>query len=548
MRSATKRNSLLVGRDFIYGSLLAVLFIMLSAELYFFASVQDIWVDETTQLSGITLSPLELLRWLSGINLDRFGVPGDRMPPGSYMIDWIWLHLSGPSVFGFRLFHSTLVVVGVGLLVAFSWRTLGPASATLILAFLTFSPKLIQTAVEIRAYPIFFVVTCVQASVFVVLVSRDRVDIKQLFAFAMICLAAIYTHFYGIVSTCAFFLALGIAFFRSSESLVGLAVASASVMVGSLGLLPFVSSAVVQSPPTTGQHIIRYLIYPFRLFGDAANTVSVTAFLLFFLGALALFSAGAFSAFARAKLRTTRPFDWLWVVAIAGIFATIAASLVIRTFDVLNSSYSSWLFVLLALLIGVGAALPTGFRFWDDAGRFVAGGAMLVGAAISTHSFLRHASMFVHGPGRFVSGVYDKVGFPKAIVYEAGSAWGFSYFPLAFSYNQQIIQYRSAENKDGLIRIGGSEGQPVAQRMESALESYNNILLVDVRLRTAQDLRRCQNHPSSCPQYAIGEVGGWLAGTGNWTEYKAERSFGLYDAQIRLFKRVPQSAAPSVNQ
>src|SRR5258707_15051574 len=81
-------------------SILAALIIAFSIELYAFAHVQDIWVDESTQLSGITLRFSEMLRWLSGIDVARFDVPGDRMPPISYALDWLWLRFSGPSEFG----------------------------------------------------------------------------------------------------------------------------------------------------------------------------------------------------------------------------------------------------------------------------------------------------------------------------------------------------------------------------------------------------------------------------------------------------------------
>src|SRR6516165_12442891 len=103
------RNSIFFSPMFCF-SIVAALFIALFLELYKFAHAQNIWLDETTQLSGITLSPWEMLRWLSGINADRFGVPADRMPPVSYAVDWLWLRLAGSSVIGFRLFHSAFVI------------------------------------------------------------------------------------------------------------------------------------------------------------------------------------------------------------------------------------------------------------------------------------------------------------------------------------------------------------------------------------------------------------------------------------------------------
>src|SRR5215467_5936888 len=95
-------------RKSVYATIVGVLIAALSLELYVFARAQDIWLDESTQLSGITLNFWEMLRWLAGADPDRLGVPGDRMPPVSYLLDWLWLNVNGPSEIGFRLFHSAL--------------------------------------------------------------------------------------------------------------------------------------------------------------------------------------------------------------------------------------------------------------------------------------------------------------------------------------------------------------------------------------------------------------------------------------------------------
>ena len=45
---------------------------------------QALWIDETTQMAGLTLSPRHLVQWLANPASHDFGVPGDRMPPLSY--------------------------------------------------------------------------------------------------------------------------------------------------------------------------------------------------------------------------------------------------------------------------------------------------------------------------------------------------------------------------------------------------------------------------------------------------------------------------------
>ena len=533
-------------KPLIYSSILTALIVAFSIELFAFARVQDIWVDESTQLSGITLKLWDMLRWLSGVDATRFGVPGDRMPPVSYLLDWLWLGLSGPSELGFRLFHSTFVIAGAAVLAVVALRGAGLLAATVTVVFITLSPKLIQTGVEIRAYPIFFAITCVQVAIFLkLLVDPIKVDRKLLAIFVLVCLIGIYTHFYGVISSIAFFFALGSAFIRSPRSLLALVVALAIVILGSWGLLPFLLSALSQSPPTTAHGIptTEYFAYLLRLIAGPANMISMFGSVLFFGGALTLLLAGMIAAFVRSRNARVQPFDWLFLIVLAGAFAPIAATLVIRNFNVLNAPYSGWLIAPLALLIGC-ATSSTGFRPWDQGGRIVAVCAMLIGAAVSTYIFLINASMFIHGPQRFVGALYDESAGPKAIVYDVGSVWGFSYFPLIFSHNGKIIQYRVVDNGAGLIRIGNDASQSIVQNVKSAVAPYNRLVVVDLQLRTFRDLRECYNQSNSCPQFTHSAIEEMLIGTGQWRETGAKRSFGLYDTEVKVLERVTGRAMP----
>jgi hypothetical protein len=529
-------------------SILTMLIITFAIELYAFARVQDIWVDESTQLSGIRAGMWEMLRWLSGVDLDRFGVPGDRTPPFSHVLDWLWLRVSGPSVLGFRVFHAAFAVFGAAVLAIVTLREIGLSAAIVVLLFLILSPKLILTGVEIRAYPMFFAVTSVQIAVFVRLAADSKaVNPKLLAIFALVCLVANYTHFYGLVSTCAFFFALGIMLIRSPASLVVLGTAFAVVMIGSLGVLPFILNAVGQSPPTaeTRLTISRLFGFLLRLFGDSANMISDFAFVLFFGGTLMLFSVGVVISFGRVRKGNARRFDWLFLVVIAGIVAPVVASAFVRmsNTNLLKETYNSWLFGLLGLLISIGAVTNTGIRFWDRAGRFVAVGMMLIGAASSTYILFNHASIFIHGPRQFVGDLYDRAIAPKAIVYEPGAEWIFSYFPLVFTYNNEIDQYRRDDLARGFIRIGSGATQATAQNISSVVMPYSNVVVVDVQLRSFQDLR-CEGRVDLCPQFAPGLVETALTETGQWRVSNVDRGFGVFDARVTTLERVSGLAAP----
>ena len=468
----------------------------------------------------------------------RFGVPTDRMPPVSYILDWTWLRLFGPSELGFRLFHAAFLVGGVVLLVATARRHLGLAASFVTLTVLCLSPKLIGMAVEIRAYPMFFFVSAVQTILFLRLLNnRTAIDRKLLAAFAIVSLISIYTHFFGIMSTSSFFLVLALAYARYPRPLIEIILAFVTTAVGSFGVLPFVFSAVAGSKPGISvEHAAgsqQYLRYLLELIGDSANLISTLAPFLFLGGAAVLFVISTIGATRRLVGGDPKPIDWLVLVVIAGASAALTASLLAHGFDPLKASYSIWIVAPLALFLSSGAIAPDELLQWKSV-YGIAFAATLTGAVISTYGFLAHASEFVHGPGEFVNALYERAASPKAIVYKSGAALGWSYFPLVFLHNGDVAQYRSVDGSD-LARIVSGSSQPDPQRIVDAVAPFNDLVLVDVRLRKYQDIRRCDEN--ACPQFRPGAVELALVGSNRWHQVAVERQFGLYDAQVKVFRR-----------
>jgi hypothetical protein len=283
-----------------------------------------------------------------------------------------------------------------------------------------------------------------------------------------------------------------------------------------------------------------------KLFADSANVVSVTAAILFFGGILALFGAASVTIAGRWRHRRLMPFDWLLAVVIAGVSATVVASFVVTNFSPLTASYSIWLFAPIGALVAIGSTSHIGFRPWDNAGRFVAIAMMVLGSAQATSLFLSNANMFVHGPNRFVGALYDSVKGPKAIVYEAGAYWKFGYFPLVFSHRNEIDQYRASngdellriERGDGLFGVESGPNNALAQPVRTAVAPYKTLLVVDVQLRSYKDVRQCQSGGFECRRLTAGAVESALMKGGQWREMKAERMFGLYDAQVKILEYV----------
>ena len=511
------------------------------AAIYLFAKQQQIWVDETTQLSGITLKFGDMLHWLSGTDVGRFGVPGDRMPPLSYILDRLWLCAFGDLELGFRLFHAAIVTLAISALTLTAQRYPDLFSPVVVAAFLVLSPKLIQTAVEIRAYPFFFAASSAQTIIFLrLLKNQSPIESKWLLLLSVASVVAVYTHFFGVVSSCAFFGSLALARRNSPSDLIRVMVAFGGVTLASAGIVPFALSAQTQSgtgsvlPAKVGLEAIT--IFFMKLFGDTANLQSKLAAVAFLGGVVALVVAGCFSALRRALKSHADAADWLFVVLVAGISATVVAAFFMRGFDPLKSSYSIWAFAPLALAVSHTAVTAQMPRLWNRSCKVVAV-FMLSGAFVATYMFLIHAEEFVHGPGGFVRAIYNNTDGPKAVVYETGAALEWAYFPLVFYYEGDAPQYRPARNSSDLVRMSPGIKGSAFDKMTNALAPYDYLLLIDTRLRAYTDIRAC--NIGSCPDLDLGEMRDALLRSGVWQELTTTREFGLYDTVVRVLRRRP---------
>ncbi|HEY8946903.1 MAG TPA: glycosyltransferase family 39 protein, partial [Polyangiaceae bacterium] len=217
-----------------------------------FASAQEIWVDETTQLSGLTLGPMEVVGWLGGDRQDRFDVPGDRMPPVSYWLGSAWASLFGATENSLRALGIVLVGAAAALIASAAHRAWGSLAGWISGIAFALSPNAILSGVEIRAYPLLIFLSAVA---FWLMVALEDVECvrrpSRWVALAATCIVAAYTHFFGLVLAGAVF--LGLLAFDSvrKEGRAYWLLGTGMIAVASVGLLPFIRAAMNISPSGT---------------------------------------------------------------------------------------------------------------------------------------------------------------------------------------------------------------------------------------------------------------------------------------------------------
>ena len=90
----------------------ALVLALFAAAAIAFARHQAIWIDETTQLFGLTLPFGQQLDWLSGAVQIASGVPPDRAAPMSYWLGGIWAALYGLGEMQMRLVGILCMLAG----------------------------------------------------------------------------------------------------------------------------------------------------------------------------------------------------------------------------------------------------------------------------------------------------------------------------------------------------------------------------------------------------------------------------------------------------
>lgn len=435
---------------FLFGSTLIVA--LWSALAWLFGRRQELWVDETTQLTGLTLAPGEMTAWLAGVGPGRFSVPDDRMPPLSYWVGWGWSRIWGLSENSMRALSATLVALSVLLIMRAARDAWGNAAGYLAGLTLVLSPAIVITGVEIRAYPL-LLLTATSAFYFLLRwsnsVRRSTPDRRAWVGLLLSTVAAAYTHFFGLSLAGGVWLAIAFILFKERRSYSSLLVFTAVVGASTIGLLPFVRAAFRMS--TNGapgeSHVVTDLArLVYRLLGGNPTSAAYPIVL-----ACVLLATMALLAVALTRVRVERYVLPLSVTLIAGIAAATLAQTATSTFVALAPNYNIWMVPPISLLMASALAATGGWQKW--VGR-VAAALMLLGLASASLVLVLHPEVFSHTAADRVAVRLDGTNLNRVVVVHDGAAtWGNIYFPLRYRFGGRLAQYLSKVNQDGTVTL-----------------------------------------------------------------------------------------------
>lgn len=464
---------------------LAVLAVWIACAVAF-AAHQEIWVDETTQLSGLTLGFSEVADWLTGTRADRFGVPDDRMPPLSYWVGSVWASWFGLGASSLRALGITATCGTLLFVMAAARRAFGGSAALIAGLALAFSPNTIVAGIEIRAYPLFLLAS---AAAFYFLVRLHAADARSTrgawLGLAIACGACVGTHFFGVVLSGAVLLAAACQTWLRRERPVGLVGAGLCVIASVVFILPFVRAAAATSEPETGgEGILRdFARLAYRLLGGHP---SVSVHSLVKLGVLG--GAGVALVVSLARALTAPTLRRLLALAVgAGGLVAIACRLVVRSFDSLSPSYNLWMLPPIALLIG--ASISSTRPRWR-ALAWLGVTLHLAGTAAGAIVLLSHGPTFAHTAAERIAERIVKARTSEgrfAVVHDSTESWGHTYLPLRYLFGKDLPQYLARAGADGTFTI--AELPDLERSSAPADLPFDKIVVVHTQKQDAEAIR-----------------------------------------------------------
>ena len=500
-------------------------------------------MDETTQLSGLHLGPAAIVRWLLGENRNRFGgIPGDRMPPVSYLMQSAWSHVFGLTEGSLRAF-SVLVVAAAAVVIArTAARTWGGWSGWIAGLTFALSPNAVYAAGEIRAYP-FLVLWSACAFFFLLQVLRDAEHggvpaQRSWVGLAASCVAASYTHFFGVVLTGAVLLAC--IWFAMSRPAVRrpLLITTVCIAVAEATVAPFILSAVgisnIIRPRSEIPRATLRLVYR-CLGGHPAWSVYLPVMALGLAGALSVVSV------ALARKHGAPSVARALVLAVAaGLFAALAARTATGSFDALSASYNLWA-VPAVILVGASAvaARDPSLRTLGWTGATL----LLLANLASTGILALHGEAYAHTAGDRVNAELREMGAPAdvVVVLDGAGKWDHAFCPLQYDFGAALQQYLTERQPDGRITVRHLPERSAPQPLASL--TARRLVLIDVADIGAEGVARyLRSHEP--PALSDGRVLQALEAL-DWTPVRQETLVALGAEHLDVLeRRGPPTASP----
>jgi uncharacterized membrane protein len=518
-----------IGRLIVVGALVA--------STLSFLPHQTIWLDESVQLAGMTLPPVSVTRWLANTERHDFGLFRDRMPPLSYWAHWGWSRVFGAGETAMRLMGVVAVAIAVLLIFEAAKTLFGDAAGLAAGLLFGLSPPVVVLAVEIRAYPLFMLWSALAflalAKVLEPSVSATGKRVwTVLLGLALV--AAIGTHFYGIVMAGAIVSAWLLATIRRGERIAPTLLVGSIAAIAAACDIPFVLAALEmgEDEPTPPDSMGRRLIAVQRLTDKLLNHTSLS---VYGIAGLAV-SLGVVLLLALATRRLNRPGPARGVIALAlglGIVAVAAAKLLSTGFDAAAPHYNTWMRPALCILLTAGLAAAS--RRHRVMTAFCLS-AIIVADCAGVYQLATRGRLFAHGPHRQIATALRQLeSTDVGVVHDDPSTYFFFvYSPLRLDFGPSLAQYRRARAAAGDLSVRPDRRHENLGNADRLPHRY----LAVVRSEPASGPQLVSMALKGVSPLAPGPIATSVAASKDWRLVRSQTIGALTSARLDIFERI----------
>ena len=403
---------------------------------------RSIWVDETTQMSGLAGNPVEITQWLMGRIKYNTNLQDDRMPPLSYWAGWLWSRMFGLG--NGRCAALSIFCTGVATAFVFkaaenAWGLKSGLGAGLLFAL---SPNVIDRAVGIRCYAL-LMLTASMTFYFLTGLLRERNgrSTKWMVGMTLSSVAAMYTHFYGMILASSCLSAALILLYIQGKPVRVVVVAMAVIGLASSGLYPFITASVDMSKADVSKTADRYTDkvsataqWSYRQISHAAISVSRTALVA---GTAGFVLCCGIAVQRRLIIEQSIGFKRLNRVALAsGSVVILFAQFMVKSFVVTQPNYSVW------MLPGWAIFLASALRGQRISPATVIGFTLLLAAeCYGAIQLVRRGDVFSPTPTARVARMISEYKPENTVVVYEGDRDAMLYFPVTYIFNNNVKQY-----------------------------------------------------------------------------------------------------------
>jgi Dolichyl-phosphate-mannose-protein mannosyltransferase len=496
---------------------------------------QSLWNDEATQMVGLALDPIEVTRWLADRVDYESGVGDDRMPPLSYWAGWAWSRMTGLSETPMRWLGVASVAVATAVVYAAAGRAWGVSAGVAASLLLATSPNVVMASVEIRAYPLLILAS---AGIYACLIgyATSAAEARRRWLAGMLAcgIAAMYTHFFGLVALGGALLAAFVLARADGESVLPVVAAGCVAAFAALGLVPFVfASAGISrtggAPPS--EKLVGLVRLPYRLFSHPAMRVSPMAVGLAAVGCV----LGVVCGLA-PKIRSGRAAAGLAMALASGGAVVVLAHMAQSAFEAGQPNYNLWMLPPLAILMASGLAARA---------RVVRAAAIAaIALSIATNLYADgqlafRGDYFAHSPHRPIADVIRRLGPAEVAIIHDGDAldpaWDI-YAPIRSEFGGRVRQfcYVPGGHEAGDIRV--ADYPTLSGEFDPTDLPFHDLIVVRSERKYARDIAS-QIHGGIVP-LGDGPVTKALLASGGWERVEQKTYLAFVGADVDVFRKV----------